>query len=64
MRRKKHPLEKTLRERGVTQGALAKELGISGAMLSRIIHGKRRPGIDNALRISKLLGVPMETFFQ
>ena len=64
MRSKKHPLEKMLRERGVTQGDLAKELGISGAMLSRIIHGKRRPGIDNALRISKYLGVPMETLFQ
>lgn len=53
-----------MQERGVSQNVLARELSISPAHLSRILSGKRRLGIDNAIRIAKILGVPMETFFQ
>lgn len=53
-----------MRERGVSQNALARELSISPAHLSRILSGKRRLGIDNAMRIARILGVPMESLFQ
>lgn len=61
---RKNPLRQRMQERGVSQNVLARELSISPAHLSRILSGKRRLGIDNAIRIAKILGVPMETFFQ
>lgn len=59
-----HPLARILKERGGNQRALARELGISPSHLSRILRGIDRLGIDNALRISKALRVPMEDLFK
>ena len=62
--RKQNPLRQMIQARRISQNKLAEELSISAAHLSRILNGKRRLGIDNALRIAKILGVPMEEFFQ
>lgn len=45
-------------QKGVTQGAMAKALGISGAYLSALEHGRRgRPSWDLLQRIIGYLGV-------
>jgi len=64
MKRKMTPLEKMRRERGMTQSAFARFIGISEPHLSMVLRGTRRLGIDNAIRISRLLGVKMESLFQ
>lgn len=46
--------------RNLTQGDIARMLGLSEAMLSNVLSGKRRLGADNALRISKRWGIPLE----
>ena len=61
--RKEHPLRRTLRERRISQNKLARELSISPAYLSRILGGKRRLGIENGLRIARLLGIPLEDLY-
>ena len=62
--KRRHPLSKILRERGISQNALAAELGISAGHLSRILNGTRRLGVDNARKIGTRYGIPLEAFFQ
>lgn len=46
------------------QKELASELGVSEATISKIISGERHPGWRLALKMSRVLGVPMESLFQ
>lgn len=50
-------LKKVLRERGWSQGKLARELGTSSGVVNRWIKGGQRPSLPFALRIEELLGV-------
>jgi len=59
-----NPLKKILKEKKIKKGELAKEIGISASMLSRILKGQRRLGIDKAIKVSKTTGIPLEEFFK
>lgn len=52
-----------LRERGVTQTWLSRQVGISCSYLSLIISNKRDPDLELAVKISKFLGVPLQRVF-
>ena len=53
-------LEEFLRPLGVSQSALAKQLGISFPRLNGIIRGKRAVTSDTALRLERVLGMPAD----
>ena len=53
-------LEEFLRPLGVSQSALAKQLGISFPRLNEIIRGKRAVTSDTALRLERVLGMPAD----
>lgn len=55
-----HPLCRVFIERGIDRAAFAKAVGISRSHLDMILRGEKRPGSKLALRMSKLLGVPLE----
>lgn len=59
-----NPLKKILKDRKIKKGELAREIGISPSMLSRILSGQRRLGIDKAIKFSKATGIPLEDFFR
>lgn len=44
------------------QYELADLLGMHFTTLSQVLAGKRRPGLDTALRIERLTGVPVESW--
>ena len=56
-----HDLEKLRRERGLTQGELASQLGVSQPHLSRVISGIVPPGNKLEFRMARLLdGKPLK----
>jgi len=57
-------IEKFIRERGLTQAAFAKEIGISEAMLSLCLNRKRRLGLSVAMRVKKLTGLPLDEIYK
>jgi plasmid maintenance system antidote protein VapI len=57
---KRTPLENALYRRRLTQTWLAQQLRMAQSGMSLIVRGQRRPTIDVALRISKLLDVPVQ----
>ncbi|HAM57556.1 MAG TPA: hypothetical protein DCQ64_19945 [Candidatus Rokubacteria bacterium] len=59
--RKPSTLNSYLAGRGVSQNALARELGISAIFLSEIRRGKRTPSLALAIRIAKHCRVPIES---
>ena len=67
MQKTKDPIEisKVLRElRGVrTRTGVAKEIGISYSMLTKIEDGIRTPSDDLQKRIANYYGVPVENIF-
>ena len=67
-RRPTHPGE-TLREDvlpalGMTQGELAKRLGVSRLSVSELLHGKRALSADMALRIARLTSTTAESWLR
>jgi len=46
----------------LTQGTLARRLGVSRANLNAIINGKRAVTPDMAMRLERVLGVSMQTW--
>ena len=46
--------------RGLTQLELAKKCGIDNSTLSLYETGRRRPRLDNAVKLSKVLQCPVE----
>lgn len=56
-------LIKLLRTAGeITQGELAKELGVTQTYLSRVENGRREPGMNLIRKASHRFGVPMALF--
>jgi putative transcriptional regulator len=56
-------LIKCRKDKGWTQGELAKRTGISRAYLSNIEAGKHTPSLEVARNLSALLGISMEELF-
>ena len=48
----------------ITQVAFAKHIGITTALLSEIIHGKRAVSIDTALRFERALGFSADSWLR
>lgn len=57
-------LKRYIRSRRITQGELARLLGVSPSHLSKVMRGDRELGKSRLLDASRLVGVPMESFFQ
>lgn len=55
-------LRKLREAKGWDQGELARESDISQGLISHYETGKRRPGYENIVKISKALGVDLEAF--
>jgi len=51
------------REANLTQTQMAKAVGISVTMYSRIESGKRTPSLETALKIARLLNASVEELF-
>lgn len=61
-KRRTYPnLETYFEESGDTQMALAARLNRSQAWVSRVKNGRQEPSIAEALAISRLTGVPLES---
>jgi transcriptional regulator with XRE-family HTH domain len=50
-------LQSELEQRGWKQSDLSKRSGINSGLLSRIINGERRPGVDTCTAIAKAFGM-------
>ena len=46
------------------QQDIAKKVGISGAFLSEIIHGKKSPSWKTAKNLNKITGVPIDLWME
>lgn len=55
-----HPLEHYRKKNGMTQGALAKELQCSPALVSHIEQGRRHVTRRYAIKWEKIVGIPRE----
>ena len=49
---------------GISQAELARRIGVSEAMVSRMLDGSRRPGLRVALAMSREMRIPVERFAQ
>jgi transcriptional regulator with XRE-family HTH domain len=61
LRRTYPNLASYLEATGQTQAQLATKLGKSQAFVSKLLRGLIQPSLDEALRISSVVGVPVET---
>ncbi|MCY6372414.1 helix-turn-helix transcriptional regulator [Clostridium ganghwense] len=59
----KNIIAKTRNKKNISQETLSKSVGISRPFLSNIENGKQIPSCDIAVRISKVLGEPIEKIF-
>jgi plasmid maintenance system antidote protein VapI len=48
-----------IERRGYNQVEASRVLGIHEAFVSMLINGKRTPGLDKAVRIERLTGIPV-----
>lgn len=56
-------LEKVMNAKGIKQTELAKKAGVVLATMNRWVKGDRTPSAVNAIKIAKILGVPVENLF-
>lgn len=55
-------LKDWMRRREFDQRETAKYLGWDEAYVSMVVNGKRRPGLDNALWLEQMTGIPVEAW--
>jgi transcriptional regulator with XRE-family HTH domain len=56
-------LKEILKEKGISQAALAEELKLSPQVANLIVNGKQKLTEEIALKIAEILEVPVEDFF-
>ena len=56
----KNNIHKIIRERSMTQGALAQKVSVKREYINRIINSKITPTVLLAIRIARALGVTVE----
>lgn len=56
-------LEEEMLNKRITTMTLCKKTGISRQTMNAVINGKMKPGVDFALKVSKVIGVPVEELF-
>lgn len=57
-------LDALLKERGLTQKAFGRRMGVAQAYVSKWINGEKNPGIEYAVRIAEALDVSMDYLFR
>jgi transcriptional regulator with XRE-family HTH domain len=58
--RRYNMLKALIKEKKKTQQELANELGVHQTLISQWCCGKSKPSLAEALKLSKILGVPLE----
>ncbi len=53
-------LRKEMLLKGFNQQRLARASGVSDSEVSRILAGKSQPGLENALKLSRAVGVSLD----
>ena len=53
-------IRKILQDMGLTQASLAKQSGLSPALIYKYYHGKAQPSLANAAKIAKALRISVE----
>jgi transcriptional regulator with XRE-family HTH domain len=56
----KDKLQMMMIRRGLNGQRLARASGVSDSEISRILQGKSRPGLDNAYRLARSIGVTLD----
>ena len=51
-------------EMGCSQEDIAKLVGISHSFYAKIERGVKKPGVDNAMALAAVLGLPLETLMR
>lgn len=59
----KNSIRSLREERGLTQGALAEQLGVSRQTVNALETGKYDPSLPLAFKLSDLFGQPIEAMF-
>jgi plasmid maintenance system antidote protein VapI len=55
-------LKDWMRRRGFNQADACRFLGFDAASMSNFCAGKRTPGLETAIRIERLTGIPVEVW--
>ena len=53
-------LKKIRNMKGISQGKIAKELGVSRGFISTIENGKTNPTLSTITKLAKALGIPVD----
>jgi|TARA_R110000824_G_scaffold70866_2_gene181671 putative transcriptional regulator len=56
-------IKEILREKGIKQTYICKELGINESVLSLIINGKRKPSQERLKALAKILNVSIKDLY-
>lgn len=57
-------LKDWMRRRGFTQADAARYLQFDEPYISVLTSGKRTPGLDNAVKLERLTGIPVEAWME
>lgn len=57
-------LKRIRTKKGISQGDIAKELGVSRGFISTIENGKTNPTLSTIAKLAKMLGVKLEELVQ
>jgi plasmid maintenance system antidote protein VapI len=55
-------LKDWIKRRGFNQAEAADALGFHEAFISMLVNAKRSPGLNNALHIQRVTGIPVEAW--
>lgn len=55
-------LVKAMDKRGLNGQEASELIGIGRDYMSRLIHGKRKPSLDVAIRIEREFGIPVDSY--
>ena len=56
-------LEEAMLKKKITSMTLCKKTGISRQTMNAVLNGKMKPGVDFALKVSKVIGISVEELF-
>lgn len=57
-------LEDAMRQKKISSMTLCKKTGITRQTMNVVLNGKMKPGVDFALKVSKVLQIPVEELFK